>query len=60
MFAMGAAAAMEKAGDADEREDMIRAGVMNNVPAPPGYPGGQPLPSYQPQMPASAANYPRQ
>ena len=40
MLAMGAISAAEKMGDSEDKEDRIRAGILQNVPAPMGYMGG--------------------
>ena len=60
MLAMGAISAAEKMGDSEDKDDRIRAGLLQNVPAPPGYPGGaQPQAAPNP-LPPSNFNYPRQ
>ena len=60
MLAMGAIAAAEKMAGSEDREDRIRAGILQNVPAPLGYPGAtQPQAGPNP-LPPSSVNYPRQ
>ena len=61
MMALGGVGLMEKAEMSEDNDDRLRAAAVRGVPpAPPGYPGGQQLPSYQPQLPPAAADYPRQ
>ena len=61
MMALGGVGLMEKAEMSEENDERLRAAAVRGVPPPPpGYPGGQQLPSYQPQLPPAAANYPRQ
>jgi len=59
MAAMGVAAAMEKVGQDEDDADRLRAGAIQNVPPPMGYPGGAAPGNWQPNMPPSNANYPR-
>ena len=61
MMALGGVGLMEKAEMSEDNDERLRAAAVRGVPPPPpGYPGGQQLPSYQPQLPPAAANYPRQ
>ena len=60
MLAMGAVSAAEKMGDSEDREDRIRAGILQNVPAPPGYIGGPVAQAGTQPLPPSNFNYPRQ
>jgi len=60
MLAMGAISAAEKMGDSEDKEDRIRAGILQNVPAPMGYMGGPQAQTVPKPLPPSNFNYPRQ